>query len=89
VGYGFGRLAALPTMHLVGFARRSEMTKIKRLPALLAGIGLKMSTDRSVKGTVAGKNVNGNVCHRNDRRFCAHVVHLVMVLWISVAIDGQ
>lgn len=47
----------------------SVMTILKRLPALVAGIGPKMSTDRSVHNDVAGNNVSGEVYRRSDNRF--------------------
>ena len=75
--------------HLVNFEKRSVMTRMKRLPALVAGIGPKISTDRSVNGSVAGKRVNGDVCRRSDSRVWAQVVHFVIVLYISVTMDGQ
>ena len=74
---------------LVSLAKRSVITKMKRLPFLEAGMGPKMSTDSSVKGSVAGNSVKGAVCRRKARRFSAQVVHLVMVVWMSVTIAGQ
>jgi len=47
---------------LVSLEKRSVMTKMKRLPALVAGIGPKISADRSVNGSVAGNSVSGDVC---------------------------
>jgi len=62
--------------YLVGLAKRSVITKMKRLPFLEAGMGPKMSTDSSVRGPVAGSSVKGVVCRRKARRFwaqgCAH-----------------
>jgi len=75
--------------HLVSWEKRSVMTKMKRLPALVAGIDPNISTDRSVNGSVAGNSVSGDVCRRSDSRFWAQVVHLVIVLYISVTMDGQ
>ena len=54
--------------HLVSLEKRSVMTKKKRLPALVAGIGPKITTDRSVNGSVAGNSVSGDVCRRSDSR---------------------
>jgi len=65
--------------HLVGLEKRSVMIRMKRLPALVAGIGPKISTDWSVNGSVAGNNVSEDVCRRSDSRFWAQVVHLVIV----------
>jgi len=65
--------------HLVSLAKRSVITKMKRLPFLEAGMSPKMSTDSSVRGSVARNRVKGVLCRRKARRFCAHVVHLVMV----------
>jgi len=75
--------------HFVSLAKRSVITKMKRLPDLDGDTGPKMSTDRSVKGSLTGNNVKGGVCRRNVRRFCAHVVHLVMVAKMSDIIDGR
>ena len=75
--------------HLVSLAKRSVITKMKRLPFLEAGMGRNMSTDSSVRGSVAWNRVKGVVWRRKARRFCAHAVHLVMVEWISVTIEGQ
>jgi len=66
--------------HLVSLEKRSVITKMKRLPALVAGIGPEISTDRSVNGSVAGNSVSGDVCRRSDSLFWAQVVHLVIVL---------
>jgi len=66
--------------HLVTLVKRSVITKMKRLPALVAGIGPKVSTDRSVNGSVAGNSVSGDVCRRSDSLIWAQVVHLVIVL---------
>jgi len=66
--------------HLVSLEKRSVMTKMKRLPALVAGSGPKMSTDRSVNGSVAGNSVSGDLCRRSDSRVWAQVVHKVIVL---------
>ena len=55
--------------HLGSLAKPSVITKMKRLPFLEAGMGPKMSTESSVKGSVAGKSVRGVVCHRKARRF--------------------
>lgn len=79
----------LSAMHLVCFAKRSVMTKMNRLPLLLAGRGPRMSIDNSVSGSDAENKVSGVVCLRNARRFWAQVVQLVMVLWISDIMDGQ
>ena len=65
--------------HLVSLAKWSVITKMKRLPFLEAGMGTKMSTDSSVGGSVAWNRVKGVVCHWKARRFCAHVVQLVIV----------
>jgi len=54
--------------HLVSLEKRSVMTRMKRLPAMVAGIGPKISTDRSVNGFVAGNSVRGDVCRRSDSR---------------------
>jgi len=75
--------------HLVSLEKRSVITEMKRFPALVARIGPKISTDRSVSGSVAGSSVSGDVCCRSDSRFWVQVVHLVIVLYISVAKDGQ
>jgi len=75
--------------HFVSLAKRSVITRRKRFPLLEAGMGPKMSTETSVSGSVAGIRVKGGVCRRKARRFCAHVVHLVMVFWMSVTIHGQ
>jgi len=48
-----------------------------------------MSTETSVSGSVAGIRVKGVVFRGKERRFCARVVHLVMVFGMSVTIDGQ
>jgi len=61
--------------HLVSLAKRSVITKMKRLPFLEAEMGPKMSTDSSVRGSVAGNSVRGEVCRRKARRFWAQVVH--------------
>jgi len=66
--------------HLVSVAKRSVITKMKRLPFSKAEMGPKMSTDSSVRGSVAGNSVKGVVCRRKARRFWAQVVHLVMVM---------
>lgn len=79
----------LSAMHFVSFAKRSVMTKMNRFPLLLAGKGPRMSIDSSVSGSDAGNRVRGVVCLRNASRFCAQVVQLVMVLWISDIMDGQ
>jgi len=55
--------------HLVSLAKRSVITKMKRLPLSEAGMGPKMSTDRSVRGSVASNGVRGVVCRRKARRF--------------------
>jgi len=52
-------------------------------------MGPNMSTDSSVRGSVAGNSVKGVVCRRKARRFWAQVVHLVMVVCMSVTIEGQ
>jgi len=75
--------------NLVSLAKRTVITKMKRLPFLEAGMGPKMSTDSSVRDSVAGNSVKGVVCRRKARRFWAQVVHLVMVVWMSVTIEGQ
>jgi len=75
--------------HLVSLAKRSVITKMKRLPFLEAGMGPKMSTNSSVRGSVAGNSVKGVVCRRKATRFWAQVVRLVMVVWMSVNIEGQ
>jgi len=66
--------------HLVSLEKRSVLTKMKQLPALVAGIGPKISTDRSFSGSVAGNSVSADVCRRSDSRFWAQLVHLVTVL---------
>jgi len=43
--------------HLVSLAKRSVITKMKRLLFLEAGMGPKMSTDSSVRGSVACNRV--------------------------------
>jgi len=73
----------------VSLAKRSVITKMKRPPFLEAGMRPKMSTDSSVRGSVAGNSVKGVVCRRKARPFWAHVVHLVMVAWMSDTIEGQ
>jgi len=55
--------------HLVSLAKREVITKMKRLPFLEAGMGPKMSTERSVRGSVAWNRVKGVVCRRKARRF--------------------
>jgi len=75
--------------HSVSLEKRSVITRRKRLPLLEAGTGPKMSTETSVSCSVAGIRVNGVVFRRKARQFCAHVVHLVMVFWLSATIDGQ
>jgi len=65
--------------HLVSVEMRSEMIKMKPLQALVAGIGQKISTDRSVSGSVAGNSVSWDVCRRSDSRLWAQVVHFVIV----------
>jgi len=77
------------TTHLVSLAKRLVITKMKRLPFLEAGMGPKMSTESSVRGSVAGNSVKGVVCRRKARQFWAQVVHFVMVVWMSVTIEGQ
>jgi len=69
----------LKATHSVSLEKRSVMTRMKRLPALVAGIGTKISTDRSLNGSVAGNSVSGDVSRRSDSRFWAQVVHLVIV----------
>jgi len=66
--------------HLVSLEKRSVVTRMNRMPALVAGIGPKLSTDRSVNGSVAGNSVNGDVCRRSDSLLWAQVVHFVIVL---------
>jgi len=66
-----------------------EAVSNDRLPALVAWIGPKISIDRSCSGSVAGNSVNGDVCRRTDSRFWAQVVHFVIMLQISVTMDGQ
>jgi len=66
--------------HLVSLEKRSVMNRMKRLPAFVAGIGPKISTDRSVNDSLAGNSVNGDVRRRSDSRFWAQVVHFVIVL---------
>jgi len=75
--------------HLVSLAKRSVITKMKRFPFLEAGMGPEMSTDSSVRGSVAGNSVKGVVCRRKARWFWAQVVHFVMIVWMSVTIEGQ
>jgi len=75
--------------HLVSLDKRAVMTRMKRLPGLRGGIGPKISTDRSVNGSVAGNSVNGDVFRRKDSRIWAQVVHFVLVLKISVTMYGQ
>jgi len=65
--------------HLKSLAKRSVIAKMKRLPFLEAGMGPKMSTDSSVRGSVAWNRVEGVVWRLRERRFCGHVVHVVMV----------
>jgi len=72
--------------HLVSLAKRSVVTNMKRLPFLKAVMGPNMSTDSSVRVSVAGNSVKGVVCRRKARRVLAQVVHLVMVVWMSVTI---
>ena len=55
--------------HLMSLAKRSVIAKMKRLPFLEARMGPKMSTDSSVRGSVAGNSVGGVVCGRKTRRF--------------------
>jgi len=66
--------------HLVSLEKRSVMTKMKRLPALVAGIVAKISTDSSANGYLAGNSVSGDVCRRSASLFWAQVVHSVKVL---------
>jgi len=54
--------------HLVRLEMWSAITKMKRLPFLEARMGSKMSTDSSVRGSVAGNSVRGVVCRRKARR---------------------
>jgi len=75
--------------HLVSLEKPSVMTKMKWLPAVVAEIGPKISTDSSANGSVAENSVSGDVCRRCDRRFWAQVVRLLMGLQISVTMDGQ
>jgi len=75
--------------HLVSLAKRSVITKMKRLPFLEAGMGPRRSTGSSVRSSVAGNSVKGVLCRRKARRFWAQVVHRVMVVWMSVTIEGQ
>jgi len=67
----------------------SAIPKIKRLPFLEAVNRPKMSTDTSVRGSVAGNSVMVVVCRRKARWFWAQIVHLGMVVWMSVTIEGQ
>jgi len=55
--------------HFLSLAKRSVITEMKRLPFLEASMGPKMSTDSSVRGSVAGNSVGGVVCGRKTRRF--------------------
>jgi len=55
--------------HLVSLEKRSVITKMKRLPFSKAGMGPKMSTENSVRGSVAGKSVRGVLCRRKAMRF--------------------
>jgi len=75
--------------HLVSLAKRSVITKMMRVPFLEAVMGPKMSTDSSVRDSVAGNSVKGVVCRRKARRFWAQIGHLVAVVWMSVTIEGQ
>ena len=75
--------------HSVSLAEPSVITKMKRLPFLIAGMGPQMSTDSSMRGSVAGTIFRGVVCRRKARRFQAQVVHLVMVAWMYVTMEGQ
>jgi len=52
-------------------------------------MGPKMSMDSSSSGSVAGNKVRGVMCRRKARQFCAHAVHLAMVIRIFVTIEGQ
>lgn len=51
-------------------------------------MGPKMSMDSSSSSSVAGNKVRGVMCRRKARQFCAHVVHLAMVIRIFVTIEG-
>jgi len=75
--------------HMVSLAKRSVISKMKRFLFLEAGMGPKMSTDSSVRGSRAGISIKGVVCRRKARQFRAQVVHLVMVVWMSDTIEGQ
>ena len=66
--------------HLVNLEKRSVMNKTKRLPALVAGMGPKISTGSSASGSVAGNSFSGDVCRRSDSQFWAKVEHSVTVL---------
>jgi len=66
--------------HMVSLEKRSVPTKMKRLPALIAGIGPKISTVRVF---------SGDVSRPSDIQFLARVVHVLIVFWISVTTDGQ
>jgi len=77
------------TTHLVSLVKRSLITKMERLPVWYAGVGPKMSTDSSLRGSVAWNSVMGVMFRRKGRRFRAQVVHLVMVVWMSVTIEGH
>jgi len=48
----------------VSLAKLSVITKMKRVPFLEAGMGPKMSTESSVRGSVAGNSVKREVCRR-------------------------
>jgi len=55
--------------HLVSLAKWTVVSQMKRLPFFEAGMGPKMSTDTSVRGSVAGNCIRGVVCRRKARRF--------------------
>ena len=66
--------------HSVSLEKRPVLTKLKRLPAMVAGIGPQLFLDRSANGSVAGNSVYGDVWRRSDTRFWAQVVHFEIVL---------
>jgi len=75
--------------HLLRLQKRAVMTKMKQLPGFVVGIGLNISTDESVKGSVAGNSVNGDVCGRSNLRFWAQMVHFVIVSNIAITSDEK
>jgi len=55
--------------HFVIWVKLSLITKKKHLPFFEAAMGRTMSTESSVRGSVAGNSVRGVVCRRKERRF--------------------